>query len=290
MSYYKILGFEKEPFSTSPDPDFLYMSREYDLALTSVLIQLRLRRGLSVILGDIGTGKTSLSRKLVKELHDRDDYTFHVIMNPFFESEKEFLASILKNFQVPSTREIDSLSVSDLRDIFEHYLFEKNLSERKTVVIIIDEAQKLSLDTLESLRILLNYETNEFKLIQLVLLGQLELYSKIMELQNFYDRIDFKFTLNPLGFEETKEMVEFRIRQAGYRERRYLFLDEALRDVFYASKGYPRTVIRLCHKCLRALIMSKTKRVVDRELAADVIAKDSDTEWQKTQTPQKGSF
>ena len=282
---YKLLGFEREPFSASPDPDFLYLSREYDLTLTNVLIELRLRRGLSVVLGDVGTGKTTLSRKLVKELGERqEDFAYHVILNPTFENEKEFLYSLIKNFKVPFTSDFGSTTVSELRDVFEQFLLNKNLSDRKIVVVIIDEAQKLSYDTLEALRILLNYETNEFKLIQLVLLGQLELYSKIYEIKNFYGRIDFKFTLNPLGFEEMKDMIEFRIRHAGYLGSERLFLDEALREIYYYTKGYPRGIIRACNKCLRALVMSKTKMAVDKELAIDVIEKDSDFKWHKIAT------
>ncbi len=290
MSYFKLLGFEREPFSTSPDPDFLYLSREYDLALTSALIELRLRRGLSVILGDIGTGKTTLCRKLVKELGEREDFVFHVILNPAFGSEKEFLFSLIKNYQVTFPEGFHNATVSDVRDAFEKFLFHKTINENKTIVLIIDESQNISQETLESIRILLNYETNEFKLIQLVLLGQLELYSKILQIPNFFDRIDFKFTLNPLGFEETKDMIEFRIRQAGFKDSKYLFLDEAVKIIYAHTRGYPRGIIRICHKCLRALVMSKTKSVVDRQLASEVIEGDSDTQWHKTAIPQKGSF
>ena len=290
MSYYKLLGFNREPFSTSPDPDFLYMSREYDLALTNMLIELRLRRGLSVILGDIGTGKTSLSRKLVKELGERQDFYFHVILNPSFENEKEFLYSLVKNYQVPFGQGLKPAAVSEIRDSFEKFLLHKNLHENRIIVLIIDEAQKISDETLESLRILLNYETNEYKLIQLILLGQMELYSRLVQSPNFYDRIDFKFTLNPLGFEETREMIEYRIRRAGYKERRYIFLDEAVKEIYYYTKGYPRSIIRLCHKCLRALVMSKTKAVVDKELLSNVIERDSGEKWQKMVIPPKENY
>ncbi|MDD4957051.1 MAG: AAA family ATPase [Candidatus Omnitrophica bacterium] len=289
MQYYKLLGLEKEPFSTSPDPDFLFLSREYDLALTNILIELRLRRGLNVILGEIGTGKTTLSRKLVKELSERDPFVFHVVLNPTFEGEKEFLASLVKNFQIPVPvgKELDTLPISDMRDLFEKFLLSKTLNENKTVVLIIDEAQKLSAETMESLRILLNYETNEYKLIQLVLLGQLEFYSKILQMQNFYDRIDFKFTLNPLGFEETRDMVQFRIRQAGYTGLKQLFQDEAVNEIYNYTKGYPRSIIRICHNCLRKLVVNKVSTVVDKRIASEIIAKDSALRWQNTGIPQK---
>ncbi len=287
MSYFKLLGFDREPFSTSPDPNFLYLSREYELALTNVLIQLRLRRGLNVILGDIGIGKTTLSRKLVTELKDREDFEFHIILDPTFENEKEFLCTLINCYNVPVTQDLKTISVSAARNAFEHFLLQKNLRENKAIVLIIDEAQKLSESTLESLRVLLNYETNDYKLIQIVLMGQLELCPKIMKMPNFYDRIDFKYNLNPMGFEEVKEMIEFRIRQAGYKEPRYLFLDEAIREIHYHTKGYPRNIIRKCHSCLRALVISKSKMVVDKELVLEVIKNDSESIWQSMTIQQK---
>lgn len=290
MSYYKLLGFDKEPFSTSPDPRFLYLSREYDLALTNILIQLRLKRGLNCILGDVGTGKTTLSRKLISELKDRDDFLFHMILDPTFESEKEFLYSLIRNFNIPFNQDFHEITVSNVRNTFENFLLHKNLSENKTVVLIIDEAQKLSEATLEALRVLLNYETNEFKLIQIVLLGQLELCTKIMRMPNFYDRIDFKYTLNPLGFEEVKELIEFRIKQAGYKEPRYLFNDDAIREIYYYTKGYPRGIIRKCHSCLRNLVISKTKMSVDRELVMEVLKNDTDAIWDTIPVRQKEKF
>jgi general secretion pathway protein A len=266
------------------------MSREYDLALTNILIQLRLKRGLSMVLGDVGTGKTSLSRKIVQELREREDFITHVVLNPVFEDEKEFLHYLTKNFQDAPLPNLDQIKVSELRDRFEKFLFKKNAVENKTIILIIDEAQKLSLETLESLRILLNYETNDFKLIQILLLGQLELFSKISQIQNFYDRIDFKFSLNPLSFEETKKMIEFRIRQAGYKKPNYLFLDEALNIIYHHSKGYPRVIIRIAHKCLRLLIFSRNKTVIDRQITDEVIEQDSGNKWKKTTIAQKKNF
>ncbi|MDD5439221.1 MAG: AAA family ATPase [Candidatus Omnitrophota bacterium] len=289
MSYYKIMGFDKEPFSTNPDPDFLYLSREYDLALTNILIELRLKRGLSALLGDIGTGKTTLSRRLVKELCEREEFVFHTILNPTFENEKEFLSSLIQNFQIPFPQDLASQTVPGMRDAFEKFLLHKNLTDRRTVVLLIDEAQKLSYETLESLRILLNYETNEFKLIQIVLFGQLELYSKLLVISNFYDRIDFKFVLNPLGLEETKEMISFRLRHAGYKDARPLFDNDAVREIYYYAKGYPRGIIRLCHKCLRMLTMSRTATTVTKDMVTEVVQKESDVQWNPAIVQQKKS-
>ncbi|MCK5082115.1 MAG: AAA family ATPase, partial [Candidatus Omnitrophica bacterium] len=200
MSYYKVLGFEKEPFSTSPDPNYFYLSREHEQALTNTLIELRLRRGLSVILGDIGTGKTTLSRKLIQELKSRRDVIFHIILDPTFEDEHAFLRSLARNFEIPITGSPEAAAL-DIRDALERFLFQKGVTENKAVVLIIDEAQKLNDRSLEVLRVLLNYETNEYKLLQLVLLGQTELHEKIVNIPNFFDRISFKYMLNPFSLQ-----------------------------------------------------------------------------------------
>ncbi|PIU42093.1 MAG: transposase [Candidatus Omnitrophica bacterium CG07_land_8_20_14_0_80_42_15] len=282
MSYYKIIGFEKEPFSTSPDPNFFYLSKEHERALTNILIELRLKRGLSVVLGDVGTGKTSLSRKLIQDLKVREDFVFHIILDPLFENENVFLASLIKNFEIGSA-DYSSSTLLDLRESLEKFLFQRGVIENKTVTLIIDEAQKLSESSLEILRVLLNYETNEFKLLQIVLLGQVELHSKIMNIPNFFDRISFKYTLNPLDFDETKEMIEFRLRQAGYRANMHLFLDEAVREIYQHSQGYPRRITMLCHKALKNLVL-KNRFIVDAESIKEIVEEEIRSGWHRKET------
>jgi general secretion pathway protein A len=290
VSYFKILGFEKEPFSTSPDPDFFYLSREHEIALTNLLIELRLKRGLSVILGDVGTGKTTLSRKLIQELKDREDFIFHMILDPSFENEKMLLTALARNFEIEGFRDDGSASILDLREALEKFLFQKGVTENKIIAVIIDEAQKLNEASLEILRLLLNYETNEFKLLQLVLLGQLELHSTILNIANFFDRISFKYTLNPLGFDEAKEMIGFRIRQAGYRASMNLFLDDALHEIHEYSRGYPRQMTMLCHKALKRLVL-KNKFVVDGALVTEMLQEEARAGWQKKDSLlQKSSY
>lgn len=289
MSYCKILGFDKEPFSTSPDPEFFYLTKEHEAALTNVLIELRVKRGLSIILGDVGTGKTTLSRKLIQELRQRNDFTFHIILDPSFDNESLFVNSLVKNFDI-NVSSFTQPTILDLREALERFLFQKGVTENRTVALIIDEAQKLSESSIEVLRVLLNYETNEFKLLQLVLLGQLELYSKIINIPNFFDRISFKYTLNPLDFEETKEMIEFRVRQAGYKAHMHLFLDEAIKGIYEYSRGYPRQVIMLCHKALRNVIL-KNKFVVDAGLIRELIDEEIRSGWhRKDLLLQKSSY
>ncbi|MBU0503143.1 MAG: AAA family ATPase [Candidatus Omnitrophota bacterium] len=291
MSYFKILGFEKEPFSTSPDPEFFYLSKEHERAMTNILIELRLRRGLSVILGDIGTGKTTLSRKLIQELKDRDDFIFNIVLDPTFESEELFLTSLARDFEINNpVLEGKPVNILDLRESFERFLFQKGVTENKIVTLIVDEAQKLSESSMEVLRVLLNYETNSYKLLQLVLLGQLELHAKIISMPNFFDRISFKYTLNPLDIDEVREMIEFRIRQAGYKSNMHIFLDEAIKEIYQYSRGYPRQITMFCHKALKHMVL-QNKFVVDAALAKELIDDEVKSGWHKTNPlVQKNSY
>ena len=286
MSYYKVLGFEKEPFSTSPDPHFFYLSKEHDSALTNILIELRLKRGLTVILGDVGTGKTTLSRKLIHELRQRDDFIFYMVLNPYFETEAEFLSSLFQHFGIEEKRDLAAMSVPEMMNAIERYLLQKAVNEQKTLTLIIDEAQKVSERTLEVLRIFLNFETNEYKLLQVVLLGQLELVPKILNLANFYDRISFKYALNPFDLDDTTKMIAFRIDRAGYHSAKPVFSGEAIAEIHRYTMGYPRRITMLCHKALKSLIL-KQKDVVDVEIVRDLIHQENQAVWKKTDTLQQ---
>lgn len=290
MSYFRVLGLQTEPFSTSPDPEFFFLSREHDRALTNVLIELRLKRGLSVVLGDVGTGKTTLSRKLVQDLKNREDCLFHILLDPSFEDKTLFMHSLVRNFGILSDPAASMPSLTVMRELLERFLFQKGVVENKTVVLIIDEAQKLDGNSLEALRLLLNYETNQFKLLQLVLLGQMELMPVIKAIPNFFDRISFRTILSPLDFEETREMIQFRLAQAGYKAKMDLFLEEALREIHAYTKGYPRQVTMLCHRALKEMLM-RNKFVVDRQVISEIIESEARSGWQRTETSlQKSSY
>ncbi len=282
MSYYKVLGFEKEPFSTSPDPEFFYESREHEKALTNLIIELRLKRGMSVILGDVGTGKTTLSRKLCQILKTKDDIIFHMVLDPNFEDEKLFFYSLVRNFDIELPT--SDPTILDLKEALEKFLYRKGVEEKETVVVIVDEAQTLRESTMETLRLLLNYETNEHKLLQLILLGQMELHSKIINIPNFLDRICFKYTLNPLDLDETREMIEFRVRQAGYKARMRLFREDAIQEIHRHTGGYPRKISMLCHKALKSLVL-KNRVAVDKKTITEIIDDEVKQGWVRTQTP-----
>jgi len=271
MSYYQVLGLDKEPFSTSPDPHFFYQSQEHKAAITRLLIEVRLRRGLSLILGDIGVGKTTLSRKLFQMLKERDDIIFNMILDPTHETEELFLDSLIRTFQV--TMDKKEPNILDYKEAIKRYLFQKGVEENKTIVLLIDEAQKLNSISLEILRVLLNYETNEYKLLQLVLLAQLELLPRLRQIKNLMDRISLKYIINPLDEKETKEMIGFRIQQAGYQGSVSLFTDEAINEIYRYTQGYPRRIAMLCHNALKTLVM-ENKPIVDGRIIRDIVAKE----------------
>jgi general secretion pathway protein A len=273
MNYYKVLGLEREPFSTSPDPDFFYQSSSHKKALANILIESQLRRGLSVILGDIGTGKTTLSRKLLQLLKTKENIDSYIILDPTYDTRYLFLLSLAKIFGIEIKRARPT--ILQIKEKIERFLFQKGVNENRRVVLLIDEAQNINQHSLEVLRILLNYETNKFKLLQLVVLGQMELLPRLKECPNFIDRVSLKCKLNPLNQEETKEMIKFRLRRAGYKNRQDLFSENAISHIHEYTRGYPRKILMFCHKALRSLLVEQ-KSVVDNEIVEKIIENEAE--------------
>ena len=265
MGYYQSLSLNKEPFSTSPDPVFLYRSQGHNSALKRLEIAIRLKRGLSLILGDVGIGKTTLLRTLLQEFEQEDSFIFYMILDPTFHSEFQFLETLVDMFKITP----DSRTTRDCKEEIEKFLFRKGVVEQKTIVLLIDEGQKLSSNFLEILRMLLNYETNEYKLLQLVIMSQMELLPKIRKIKNFYDRIALKYIINPLDETETKAMIDFRLREAGFPHDKILFTQEAIRFIYNYSQGYPRRIAMLCHNAMEEMIF-REKEFIDEATVASV--------------------
>jgi len=267
MDYTTLLNLKKEPFSISPDPGFFYYSKDYQECLQKLELSIRLRRGLNIILGDVGTGKTTLSRALIQLFQGHEEFRFHLILDPSFNSEYEFLLTLIKIFNIPMPEEKTVLA---FKEAIRTNLLREGLERKRIVVLIIDETQKMDYPFLELLRDFLNFETNEYKLLQLVLLGQMEFLEKIKGKNNFMDRVNMIYFLKPLSLADTREMIEFRLRKAGYFSKETLFTKDAYRKIHGYSQGFPRKIVNLCHHCL-LLMLIKKQRIVDRPLVEEVV-------------------
>lgn len=268
MSYFQDFGLKEEPFSTSPDPSFFWLSESHRSALYRLQIAIKLKRGLSVVLGDVGTGKTTLSRRLFQAMHDTE-VQFHPIFTPLAKSDVQFTHLLLDALQIQVSRSGNGFLAKALSAI-EHHLLKRTLEEKKTVVVLIDEAQKLTSNSLEVLRALLNFESHQEKLLQLVLIGQAELLPLLTRSKNFWDRVSLKQVLRPLTVIETEKLIHFRLEKAGWTGTAPLFSREACQLIHQISHGYPRQITRLGHDALEQAVM-KEKIKIDRSLIEDLV-------------------
>ena len=254
MDYFNILNLKKEPFSNSPDPKFFFQSRQHLDCLQKLELALRLRRGLNIIIGDVGTGKTTLCRQLIARFALNEEIKTHLILDPFFSDTSEFLSTVYKMFK--GYKPVKGSNDWQIKESIKQYLFHKGVDEGKTVILIIDEGQKIPVFCLEILREFLNYETNEYKLLQIVIFAQKEFEKTIDSHANFADRINLYHFLKPLGFRDTRLMIKFRLEQSIDPNRTYTFFTRpALWTIYWAIGGYPRKIINLCHRCIMTMII-----------------------------------
>ncbi len=258
MEYYRILNLVREPFSNSPEPEFFFQSPKHVSCLQKLELAIRLRRGLSVVMGHVGTGKTTLCRHLIRQFatanEEADAVETYLLMDPAFSTPQEFLSTIAIEFGIAGKRKRESEADTDpsewqLKEHIKTYLFKKGVDEKKVVALIIDEGQKLPDFCLEILREFLNYETNENKLLQIIIFGQEELQLTLNRLPNLADRVNLHYLLEPLNYKETRDMIRFRIaRAAEPGQVPTLFTWPGLLAVYLATRGYPRKIITLCHQ------------------------------------------
>jgi general secretion pathway protein A len=259
MNYYGILNLTKEPFSNSPDPEFFFGSSQHLECLQKLELALRLRRGLNVVIGDVGTGKTTLCRQLIQRFSNTEEFETHLILDPDFSSSTEFLFTTIKMLtgRKPPARSRDW----QLKEVIKKYLFRRGVNENKTVILIIDEGQKIPLNCLELLREFLNYETNENKLLQIVIFAQNEFEDTLKNYTNFADRINLYHYLKPMNFADTRAMIRYRLEKSSNNHRAYTFFSfPALLAIFLSSKGYPRKIINLCHRCILSMIIQNRSK------------------------------
>jgi general secretion pathway protein A len=260
--YEQYFGFSEKPFSLTPDPKFLYRSESHANAFELLQYALDRREGFVVITGDIGTGKTTLCRALLEKT---DEKTFTaLLLNPFL-SETDLLLSILRELGVVSradTRWADRQpSKQDLiNTLYDFLLSLAPLNAR--AVVIIDEAQNLPLAILEQLRILSNLETDKDKLLQIILVGQLNLVSLLRspDLRQLDQRVSIRYQLVPLTAEEVAGYVAHRLAVAG-GTRPVTFSPPALRRIFELTGGIPRLINLLCDRALLGAYSAQTTRI-----------------------------
>ncbi len=260
MEYFEILNLKQEPFSNSPDPDFFFQSRQHMDCLQKLEIAIRLKRGLNVVVGEVGTGKTTLCRQLIRRLALDKEIETHLLLDPGFPSPADFLQALAGMFG--NSPAGPSEGEQNVKEEIKQYLYRKGVDEKKIIILIIDEGQKITGDCLELLRELLNYETNEHKLLQIVVFAQQEFEQAARKHANFTDRINLYFRLGPLKYQDTRRLIEFRLAQAGHATSTHRFFTQpAVWALYRSTKGYPRKVINLCHACILAMIIQNRSQV-----------------------------
>jgi general secretion pathway protein A len=273
QNFYKL---NEKPFSLTPDPKFIYLSRQHQGALDHMLYGIKEREGFMAIVGDVGTGKTTLCRLLLERLDE--NVKVALVLNPML-SDRDLLRTCVHDLGVrkpvdseaifyseynpgqggaavvdasPRLDWIDNASKKELIDALNRFLLEQHKGGG-TTVLIIDESQNLSLEVMEQLRILSNLETEKDKLLQIIFVGQLELNEKLRlpELKQLNQRISIRYEIGALSSEETTQYIHHRIGVAGNGSR-ITFTRSGLKEIFSYSGGVPRLINLVCDRTLLA--------------------------------------
>jgi general secretion pathway protein A len=257
IPYLEHFGLIDEPYSTSPNPRYLYISPTHNLALEKTRWTIAAKRGLAMVFGAVGTGKTTLARELAMRMEDEPEVEYVFITNPSFPTPNQLLRAIIQEFGVPET----SKSYLHLLNIFKNYLTDQVTRHGKTTVLIIDEAQTLKPQLLELLRQLMNYESNDQKFLQVVLFAQEEFRARLQHqrYRNLVNRTAMSASLDNLSPGETTAMLKHRWLVAGGKE--FPFTEDALARIYHYSTGIPRTQVILADNALLAAFLDGSRRI-----------------------------
>jgi general secretion pathway protein A len=255
VPYLTYFNLNEEPFNTTANPRFFYQSPIHAMALGKTEFTVDAKKGLTIVFGDTGYGKSTLARLLHGKFPEKG-YISVLITNPNYPTTNSLLRTIIQEFQLPKT----SKAFKENLDIFKEYLFQQAVINNKTIVLIIDEAQTLRIPLLELLRQIINYETNDMKLLQLVLFSQEQLRTKLTHplARNFRSRIALASTLEAMGQKEHAEMIDFRWRVASGNQE-HPFTPEAMEAIYVYSKGMPREACIIADNSLLAAYLSNKK-------------------------------
>ncbi|KPK43004.1 MAG: hypothetical protein AMJ78_00075 [Omnitrophica WOR_2 bacterium SM23_29] len=257
--YCEFYGLKERPFNVTSDPAFFFLSSSHQEALSHLKYGIKERKGIIVISGEIGTGKTTLCRVFLSQSQQKNIKTAFII-NPNF-STKELLEAIVADFGIPITKKTKLSLVAQLNK----FLIEET-TQGNNAALIVDEAQNLNPKQLEEIRLLSNLETDKNKLMQIVLVGQPELKFKLNleKLIQLQQRVVVRYHIGPLQKEELKNYINHRLKIAGSNPERIQFTDGAQEIIYKFSGGTPRLVNILCDRCLLAGFVAKTNTIDDK--------------------------
>jgi general secretion pathway protein A len=261
--YENFYGFKQKPFQLLPDPTFLYRSKKHDIALTHLEYGIFDRTGFIVITGEVGTGKTTLLRYMLKTLDC--DLPIAFLSQTYLKPE-EFLRAVCQEFSLPH----EGKGKTELLELFGRFLIEQYENGRY-VILVLDEAQNLPFETLEEIRMLSNLDAENELLLQIILVGQPNLRRKLRweGLSQLSQRVQVSYHLPPLEPEEVKDYIRHRIQKAGGPDPN-LFDEGATRAIYEYSGGVPRLVNSLCHMCLVYGMADELERI-DQRLVRTVV-------------------
>ena len=257
LPYLAYFNLKEEPFNTVPSPRYLFLTPVHATALSKAEFVVETKKGLAVVFGDTGMGKSSLARLLHQKFLDKG-FRSVLITNPNYPGPYSLLRTIAQEFNLPRL----ARSYQEMLLLFKAFVFDEAIKKDKTIVLMIDEAQTLKLPLIELLRQLINFETNQQKLLQLVLFSQEELRSKLAHprARNFRSRIVMASTLDRLGARDLSQMIDFRWRVASGGEE-HPFEPAAVQVLYEKSQGMPREAAILADNALLLAYLRKQKRV-----------------------------
>lgn len=263
--YFEFYGLTTSPFNNTPDPRFFFNTPDHEEALASLLYAVEERKGFVLVTGEVGAGKTLLSRMVLNRVGSN---VKTALITHTRLSGPELLIAICREFEIDI--EPGATSAQAMR-LLEDFLLEQYARDRLAVVII-DEAQNLPMEALEELRMLGNLEADDAKLLQVLLLGQPELQETFRNpaMRQTYQRIFRTFHLRALDAKQTQAYIEHRLRVAGHSRTNALFEPRAVETIFQYTAGIPRLVNQLCDNALLAAF-SDSKKSVSEELILEVI-------------------
>jgi general secretion pathway protein A len=257
--YLNFYELNEKPFNLTPDSNFLFLSEQHKEALAHIKYGIAERKGFLLITGEIGAGKTTLCRTLLSEL--TQNYKIALILNSMVSA-----AGLLKGIIADLGIKTKAKTRQDMMDVLSQTV----ISERN-IVIVIDEAQNLTMSALEQVRLLGNFETEKEKLLQIILIGQPELRETISSprLQQLNQRISVRYHLNPMEREEVEEYINHRLTIAGNKGK-ITFDYNAIQEIYNYSGGIPRIINVICDYCLVSGYINESF-IIDKDMVSEAI-------------------